>query len=110
MEKEFVNKHKKDTREQLLMYLRREAQYLDHIPSKEEILGSAYLRSRLGPWPRALEAAGIKAATKNTFGSVNKGRVQNRTSAYQKKHEYDAIIAKQRKARNEYYSSKAATK
>ena len=60
LEAEFAKKHRHDTDDELIRYLRRVAKKLGHIPKKHEVLGYALIKSRLGPWPRVLEMAGLK--------------------------------------------------
>ena len=64
LEAEFAKKHRHDTDEELIRYLRGVAKKLGHIPKKHEVLGYALIKSRLGPWPRVLEMAGLKEKRK----------------------------------------------
>ena len=59
-EGEFAQKHKNDTDEELLAYLRSSVAKTGHVPSKHEVVGFTYIKRRLGPWPRVLEKAGLK--------------------------------------------------
>lgn len=63
-EAEFARTHKRYTDEELLQYLRNCAVELGHTPLKKEVPGFTYLKSRLGPWPRVLEKAGLKEPKK----------------------------------------------
>jgi predicted metal-dependent hydrolase len=60
LEAEFAKKHKRDTDEELIRYIKDTAEKLGHIPNKREVRGYALIKSRLGPWPRVLEMAGLK--------------------------------------------------
>ncbi len=60
MEAEFMRRHKGDSDQKLIEYLRACADELGHIPKKREVVGFTYLKWRLGPWPRVLERAGLK--------------------------------------------------
>lgn len=60
LEAEFAKQHKHDTDQDLIEYIRATADRLGHIPKKHEVRGYALIKSRLGPWPRVLEAAGLK--------------------------------------------------
>ena len=51
--------------EQIYDIIRRKTAELGHLPRKIDVHGSTYLRQRLGPWPRILEAAGVKEVTSN---------------------------------------------
>lgn len=64
LEAEFAKKHRHDTDEELIRYLRGVAKKIGHIPKKHEVLGYALIKSRLGPWPRVLEMAGLKKKRK----------------------------------------------
>lgn len=111
LEKQFVQEHKHDSKEDLIYYVQTAARDLGKIPTKDDILGSAYLRSRLGPWPRVLEQAGLKAASKNRSPKDhNSPEPHSFKPRYHKnKHkQYDPILASQKKARDQYYALKAA--
>jgi hypothetical protein len=60
LEAEFAREHKRDTDDELIQYIRDTAKKLGHVPSKHEVRGYALIKSRLGPWPRVLEIAGLK--------------------------------------------------
>jgi hypothetical protein len=62
IEADFAKKHKHDTDEELMQYLRNAARKLGHLPKKREVPGYALIKSRFGPWPRVLEMAGLKEA------------------------------------------------
>ena len=59
-EAEFARKHKHDTDEELIEYLKCCAEKLKSCPKKNDVIGHTYLKQRLGPWPRILERAGLK--------------------------------------------------
>jgi hypothetical protein len=63
-EEEFAARHRNDTDEELLQYLKKSAAELGRIPFKREVVGFTYLKSRFGPWPRVLEKAGLKEPRK----------------------------------------------
>ena len=46
LEAEFAKKHRHDTDEELIRYLRGVAKKLGHIPKKHEVLGYALIKSR----------------------------------------------------------------
>lgn len=70
-ESEFCRKHKNDSDEELLEYIRNIAVQLGKVPSKREVPGFIYIKSRFGPWPRVLEKAGLKE-TKQDFMQTEK--------------------------------------
>ena len=72
LEAEFAKKHKRDTDEELIRYIRDTAEKLGHIPNKREVHGYALIKSRLGPWPRVLEMAGLKKKEKGNDNSLKK--------------------------------------
>ena len=59
-ESEFAKQHRHDSDEELLEYLRTVAEKLGKCPTLHEVEGFAYIKKRLGPWPRILEKAGLK--------------------------------------------------
>ncbi len=59
-EAEFAQKHRSDTDEELLLYLKSYVDELGYIPKKTLIPGFSYIKCRMGPWPRVLEKAGLK--------------------------------------------------
>lgn len=61
-ERQFMQKHKHETDQQLLDYVAALADKLGHIPKKEETIGYIYLKQRLGNWPQILIRAGLKEA------------------------------------------------
>ena len=64
-EEKFKEKHKKDSDENLLEMVREKAKELGRPPKKHEVIGFACLKERFGPWPRVLEAAGVKTPKEN---------------------------------------------
>ncbi len=63
LEQKFAKEHSKASDEELLAYLRRQAQELGRLPEKADITGYQLIKSRFGPWPRVLEKAGLKPPT-----------------------------------------------
>ena len=59
LEQKFAKEHSKASDEELLAYLRRQAQELGRLPEKADITGYQLIKSRFGPWPRVLEKAGL---------------------------------------------------
>ena len=51
-EAEFARKHKQDTDEELIEYMKCCAEKLKSCPKKNDAIGHTYLKQRLGPWPR----------------------------------------------------------
>ena len=58
-----VEAYMKMTDEELLEMIRVKTEELGHVPTKHDIPGAFYIKSRFGPWPRVLEAAGVKEVT-----------------------------------------------
>jgi hypothetical protein len=56
----FAQRHRNDTDEELLQYLRDMAKEQGRTPRKHDVPGFTYVKSRFGPWPRVLEKAGLK--------------------------------------------------
>ena len=65
IEGEFVEKHQKDSDEELLDIVRKKAEELGRIPLKHEVTGFVCIKMRFGPWPRVLEKAGLKKPKTN---------------------------------------------
>lgn len=55
----FAWEHAKDSKEQLLDYVWKCAQELQHTPQPEEIIGGEYIASRLGGWAKVLSELGL---------------------------------------------------
>ncbi len=60
--------------------LRKKAEMLDRIPKKGDFTDSevCFIKQKLGPWPRALEAAGLKKAPE--ISSAEKSRIKRERS------------------------------
>lgn len=46
--------------EQLLDVIRKMTEELGRLPNRSDVPGDYYFRNKFGPWPRVLEAAGVK--------------------------------------------------
>lgn len=68
----FAITHKEDSDENLLQYLRNIANELGRLPTKKDVEGYVYLKSRFGPWPRILEQAGLKEPSPRRKPDKNK--------------------------------------
>ncbi len=64
--REYIERYKKKSDEQLYQYLRDIADELGRVPKKSEVPAYGYIKSRLGSWPRILEKAGIKPVHKKS--------------------------------------------
>ena len=71
----FAALHKNDTDDQLLRYVRDCGLLMGRVPKKDQVIGSSYLKSRLGPWPRILENAGLKQISKRRLARMTNNRV-----------------------------------
>ena len=69
---EFAKTHEGDTDEELIAYLVKCSQKLGRCPKKEDVIGHAYLKQRLGPWPRILERAGLKEKSQKRIDKEQK--------------------------------------
>lgn len=79
--------------EELLDVLRQRAEELGRLPIKEDVTGAAYFKQRFGPWPRILEAAGLKPVSETHL---------RRKDKYKKKHtELRKRSAEKRRQRRE---------
>ncbi len=71
-ETEFAQKHRTDTDEELIRYLKECADEIGRCPKKDDVVGYAYLKQRLGPWPRILERAGLKEKSQKRIDKEKK--------------------------------------
>ncbi len=55
-----VIEYKKKTDRELLDIIRRATKELGRLPTKADIPAAYYFKQKFGPWPRVLEAAGVK--------------------------------------------------
>ncbi len=56
-ENEFEETHKEDSDEQLLEYIKEQAEKLSRVPWQREIVGGSYIEKRFGTWKNALRKA-----------------------------------------------------
>ncbi|SHI15059.1 hypothetical protein SAMN02745823_02815 [Sporobacter termitidis DSM 10068] len=56
----FARRYRNATDEEVFQYVRNIAERLGRLPTKHDVPGFTYLKSRFGPWPRMLERAGMK--------------------------------------------------
>ena len=59
-EKLILSRYQQMTDGELLELVRQKAEELDRLPVKADLELAWYFKSRFGPWPRILEAAGLK--------------------------------------------------
>ncbi len=64
------------TKEMAVALLRQKQEELGRLPKKEDFLAEeiSRIKSRLGPWPRALEEAGLKEKRKLSSAARKKRR------------------------------------
>ena len=86
-ELEIVRYYSELSDEQLYDIIRRRTAQLGHLPRKIDVPGSNYMRQRLGPWPRILEAAGVKEVTSNRVKRRNARKEKQKTSRKRKRKE-----------------------
>ena len=68
IERKFIELHRTDSDEELLNIVRKKADELGKLPRKQDVIGFACIKERFGPWPRVLEAAGLKAPKESSKG------------------------------------------
>ena len=96
-ESEFHRQHKHDSDEELLGYVRRVAEQLGKVPSKKDVPGFTYIKSRFGPWPRVLEKAGLKKPKQDRPQRVKKhdeAAANNKNRARRRKMQFVKMTAK----------------
>ena len=90
-----VIEYKKKTDRELLDIIRRATKELGRLPTKADIPAAYYFKQKFGPWPRVLEAAGVKPvsetyerreqARKEKHNSKRKLKKQNKKKSNQEK-------------------------
>ena len=89
-EAQFAKLHKQDTDEELIEYLQKCAEKLGRPPNKKDVVGYGYIKSRLGPWHRILERAGLKPKSeKRLLKEQRGGRRDEKGKQYIKNKEYN---------------------
>ena len=73
-EKLILSRYQQMTDEQLLELVRQKAEELDRLPVKADLELAWYFKSRFGPWPRILEAAGLKPVSERHLQRQEKNR------------------------------------
>lgn len=97
----FARMHKQDTDGQLLEYVRQRAAQLGYTPNAKEVVGSGYIISRFGNWPKTVAAAGLPPVD-NTL-DVRRRNVYKQEFKQQAKH-----FKAEREAAKEIRAAKAA--
>lgn len=87
LEQKFAKEYSKASDEELLAYLRRQAQELGRLPEKADITGYQLIKSRFGPWPRVLEKAGLKPPTQRKTMREKREATRRRRKEYKKQEE-----------------------
>jgi len=76
-----IAEYDKMTDEEIFGMIREYTAKLGRAPKKTEIPGAFYFKHRFGPWPRFLEAAGVKPVSE-----TYKRRMESRQDRVKKKH------------------------
>ena len=63
---------KKYTDEELLQIIRDKTEELGRLPIKRDVPDHSLIKARFGPWPRALEAAGVKEVSAVYLNRINR--------------------------------------
>lgn len=84
--------------EQLLDIIREKTKQLGRPPKKNEVPAAGYFKHRFGPWPRILEAAGVKPVSE-----VYARRAESRKAKHQAKRQnaWEKREAKRQAAKQE---------
>ena len=109
-ELEFTRDHAYDSDEQLLAYIREQAELLHYAPRYKEIIGWKLITERFGSWSEAIAKAGLRISTSCPFSKLPRIQleVEKQKEAYRKKKAEKKIRAQQRiKAQNEKKKQKA---
>ncbi|MBQ8563522.1 MAG: hypothetical protein IJ443_06510 [Firmicutes bacterium] len=75
-ERSLCAKYAEMTDDELMELIRKQTKELGRLPTKSDIPGAVYFKQRFGPWPRILEAAGVKPLSerKQRKAEANKRR------------------------------------
>ncbi len=76
---------KNDKAEYAAVLLREKYEFLGRIPKRSDFENNevCFIKQKLGPWPRALEAAGLKEPQK--ISSAEKNRIKHKLARKHKK-------------------------
>ena len=81
-EYDFSMKNKDVTDCELIEYLKICAELLKRPPKRQEVVGFMLIKRRLGPWPRALEKAGLKEKSQKQALKAKKKHKKVSTTLY----------------------------
>lgn len=71
-EKRMIGIYRRMSDEELLGFIRSTGEELGRVPLKTDFVAFWYLKERFGPWPRILEAAGLKTVTERRMQKLNR--------------------------------------
>ena len=100
----FTRAHAFDSDEQLITYIREQAEILHYAPRYKEIIGWKLISERFGSWGEAIEKAGLHIASNCPVNKLPRiqQEVELQKDLYRKKKVEKKIRAQQRiKAQNE---------
>ena len=108
-DQKFASTHRDTGTDELLRYVREEAERLGHSPNPEELCGGRFIAARFGKWPAALKAAGLPPLTGKPPGlkRLERYKKEFRRQARQRRLELSEK-KEQRKLENQKKSRKAA--
>ena len=81
---QFVKMYEKMSEDELLEVIRSKTAELGRLPQKSEIPAAYYFKHKYGPWPRVLEAAGVKEVSPSYLRRKT-NRAANRQAKKEKK-------------------------
>ena len=87
-----VIEYQKKTDQELLDIIRRATKELGRLPTKADIPAAYYFKQKFGPWPRVLEAAGVKPVSET---------YERREQARREKHSKRKLKKQNRKKSNQ---------
>ena len=100
----FTRDHSFDSDEQLLTYIREQAEVLHYAPRYKEIIGWKLISERFGSWGQAIELAGLRITSSCPVSKLPRieQEVEKQKEIYRQKKAEKKIRAQQRiKAQNE---------
>lgn len=106
----FTRDHTFDTDEQLLAYIREQAELLRHTPRYKEIIGWKLITGRFGSWGSAIEKAGLHISTSCPVDKLPRiqQEVKKQKEIYRQRKAEKKLLSEQRRLQQE--ARKAAEK
>lgn len=111
-EMNFSRDHAFDSEEQLLSYIREQAEILHYAPRFKEIIGWKLITERFGSWGNAIEKAGLHITSSCTVEKLPRiqEEIQKQKELYRQKKAEKKLLSEQRRLQQEARRKEAAKK